>query len=119
LTHVIADFRALTSLFWSLAAFAESAAGILFNSTEVETSMPIPAYLWLKDDGGSDIRGSVTVQGREGSIEVIGFGHGLNLPVDSNTGKITGSRSHSPMSIEEEFDAAVPICTRPWRKGRP
>ncbi|WP_414449316.1 hypothetical protein AB4851_25560 [Burkholderia sp. 22PA0099] len=29
----------------------------------------------------SDIKGSVTVQGREGSIEV-GFSHGLNLPVD-------------------------------------
>lgn len=48
--------------------------------------MPIPAYMWLKDDGGADIKGSVTVQGRQGSIEVIGFGHGVNLPVDNRTG---------------------------------
>lgn len=47
--------------------------------------MPIPAYLWLKDDGGADIEGSSTVQGREGSIEVIGFSHGMNLPVDNTT----------------------------------
>lgn len=26
--------------------------------------MPIPAYLWLKDDGGADIKGSVDVQDR-------------------------------------------------------
>ncbi|EFN8956827.1 type VI secretion system tube protein Hcp, partial [Escherichia coli] len=25
--------------------------------------MAIPAYLWLKDDGGADIKGSVDVQG--------------------------------------------------------
>ncbi len=35
--------------------------------------MAIPAYLWLKDDGGAKITGSVDVQHREGSIEVLGF----------------------------------------------
>jgi type VI secretion system secreted protein Hcp len=80
--------------------------------------MPIPAYMWLKDDGGSAIKGSVTVQGREGSIEVVGFSHGLNLPVDSNTGKITGARSHSPMSIEKEFDAASPYLYKAVAKGQ-
>lgn len=80
--------------------------------------MPIPAYMWLKDDGGSDIKGSVTVQGREGSIEVIGFGHGLNLPVDSRSGKITGSRTHSPMSIEKEFDAASPYLYKAVANGQ-
>jgi len=37
--------------------------------------------MWLKDDGGADIRGSVDVQDREGSIEIIGMSHGINLPV--------------------------------------
>ena len=41
--------------------------------------MPIPPYLWLKDDGGASIIGSVDVQDREGSIEVISMGHG-DLP---------------------------------------
>ena len=31
--------------------------------------MPIPPYMWLKDDGGADTKGSVDVQEREGSIE--------------------------------------------------
>ena len=34
--------------------------------------MAIPAYLWLKDDGGADINGSVDVHGREdGPLEVV------------------------------------------------
>lgn len=37
--------------------------------------MAIPAYLWLKDDGGADIKGSVDVEGREHSIEILGFVH--------------------------------------------
>ncbi|VTP69036.1 Uncharacterised protein [Leclercia adecarboxylata] len=36
--------------------------------------MAIPVYLWLKDDGGADIKGSVDVKDREGSIEVVGPG---------------------------------------------
>ena len=34
--------------------------------------MAIPAYLWLKDDGGADIKGSVDVHGHEeGPLEVV------------------------------------------------
>jgi type VI secretion system secreted protein Hcp len=43
--------------------------------------MAIPAYLWLKDDGNADIKGSVDVQNREGSIEIHSFAHGL--PTDA------------------------------------
>lgn len=80
--------------------------------------MPIPAYMWLKDDGGADIKGSVTVQDREGSIEIIGFGHGVNLPIDSKTGSITGSRNHSPMHIEKEFDTSSPYLYKAVATGQ-
>ena len=76
--------------------------------------MPIPAHMWLKDDGGADIKGSSTVQDREGSIEIISFGHGVNLPVDSADGKITGKRTHSPIAFEKEF---APDGRR-WRFAR-
>ena len=55
--------------------------------------MAIPVYLWLKDDGGADIKGSVDVQDREGSIEVVAQEHNLYIPTDNNTGKLTGSPS--------------------------
>lgn len=58
--------------------------------------MAIPAYLWLKDDGGADIKGSVDVQGREGSIEVVALDHDVYIPTDNNTGKLTGTRTHKP-----------------------
>lgn len=80
--------------------------------------MPIPAYMWLKDDGGADIKGSVDVKDREGSIEVIGFSHGLNLPVDSATGKITGTRLHSPLMFEKEFDSSSPYLYKAVAKGQ-
>ncbi|MDR0805999.1 MAG: Hcp family type VI secretion system effector [Enterobacteriaceae bacterium] len=80
--------------------------------------MPIPAYMWLKDDGGADIKGSVDVREREGSIEVIGFSHGLNIPVDNSNGKITGTRSHSSMNIEKEFDASSPYLYKAVAKGQ-
>lgn len=80
--------------------------------------MPIPPYLWLKDDGGADIKGSVDVEDREGSIELIGFSHGLNLPVDSANGKITGTRSHSPVMFEKEFDSSSPYLYKAVATGQ-
>ena len=40
--------------------------------------MAIPVYLWLKDDGGADIKGSVDVQDRE-AIGVAEVGRALGL----------------------------------------
>lgn len=74
--------------------------------------MAIPAYLWLKDDGGANIKGSVDVVNREGSIEILSFGHGLYLPTDNMTGKITGTRIHSPLNFEKSSTAQAPICTK-------
>ncbi|MGS6376632.1 type VI secretion system tube protein Hcp, partial [Enterobacter hormaechei] len=37
----------------------------------------IPVYVWVKDDGGADIKGSVEVQVREGSIVVVAQEHNL------------------------------------------
>ncbi len=68
--------------------------------------MAIPAYLWLKDDGGADIKGSVDVRGREGSIEIIGLNHGVMQPTDKHNGKATSLRVHSPYSFDKEVDAS-------------
>lgn len=63
--------------------------------------MAIPVYLWLKDDGGADIKGSVDVQDREGSIEVVAQEHNLYIPTDNNTGKLTGTRIHTPFLVHQ------------------
>lgn len=80
--------------------------------------MAIPVYLWLKDDGGADIKGSVDVNSREGSIEVIEFVHSLNIPTDNNTGKLTGTRIHSPVVLVKEFDSSSPYLYKAVTSGQ-
>lgn len=75
--------------------------------------MAIPVYLWLKDDGGADIKGSVDVQDREGSIEVVAQEHNLYIPTDNNTGKLTGTRIHTPfLCSPRRSTPPAPTCTR-------
>lgn len=80
--------------------------------------MAIPAYLWLKDDGGSLIKGGVDVQDREFSIEVSGFHHNLMIPTDNATGKVTGTRMHAPMLIIKEFDYSSPYLYKAVATGQ-
>lgn len=80
--------------------------------------MAIPAYLWLKDDGGADIKGCVDVKDREGSIEVNGFVHNLRLPTDPFTGKITGTRQHSQLVFQKEFDSSSPYLMKAVATGQ-
>ena len=42
--------------------------------------MPIPAYAKFKDDSGGDLKGSVTIGGREGTSEVMEFDHNIYIP---------------------------------------
>jgi len=80
--------------------------------------MPIPAYMWLKDDGGALIKGGVDIQDREFSIEVRGFHHNLMIPTDNATGKVTGTRMHSPMLIVKEFDYSSPYLYKAVATGQ-
>lgn len=80
--------------------------------------MAIPAYLWLKDDGGADIKGSVDVKSREHSIEIVEFVHAVNIPTDNNTGKLTGTRIHSPVVLVKEFDSSSPYLYKAVTSGQ-
>lgn len=89
-----------------------------FNFREKELHMAIPVYLWLQDDGGADIKGSVDVQKREGSIEVIAQDHSLYIPTDNNTGKLTGTRVHTPFLFSKEIDASSPYLYKAVTTGQ-
>ncbi len=75
--------------------------------------MAIPAYLWLKDDGSADIKGSVDVRDREGSIEITGFSHNLSIPTDGMTGKLTGTRNTEQSSSKKNLIALPLIYIKP------
>lgn len=80
--------------------------------------MAIPAYMWIKDDGGADIKGSVTVSEREGSVEVVAFNHSVSIPTDANTGKLTGTRVHMPILFTKETDASTPYLYKAVTSGQ-
>ncbi|WP_339482844.1 MULTISPECIES: Hcp family type VI secretion system effector [unclassified Pseudomonas] len=79
--------------------------------------MAIPIYLWLHKDANEPIKGSVDVQDREGSIEVLAQEHSLAIPTDSNTGKLTGARMHAPFVFTKEIDASTPYLYKAVTSG--
>ncbi|MBB1199011.1 type VI secretion system tube protein Hcp [Enterobacteriaceae bacterium 89] len=80
--------------------------------------MAIPVHLWLKDDGGSLIRGSSDVMDREGSIELRGLTHNLSIPTDGATGKLTGTRQHAAFMFEKETDSSTPYLYKAVATGQ-
>jgi type VI secretion system secreted protein Hcp len=83
-----------------------------------ELFVPIPLHLWLKDSSGSDIRGSSQVDGRQGSIEVLSFTHGMISPADGATGKLLGNRMHWPVMVEKEIDRSSPLLYMTLARGQ-
>lgn len=79
--------------------------------------MSNPAHLWLTDENGSPIIGGCGVLGREGSIEVKSLSHHLTIPTDRNTGKLTGTRIHTPILFQKEFDRVTPLLARAICRG--
>ena len=70
--------------------------------------MAIPVYLWLYNDEGKQLKGSVDVDRREGSIEITGLSHGVEISTDNYSGKITATRQHSPFVFTKAQDVSSP-----------
>lgn len=80
--------------------------------------MAVPVHLFLKDDGGARIRGSSDVEDREVSIELRSLQHNLMIPTDPMTGKVTGTRQHSPFQFSKELDSASPYLFKAAATGQ-
>lgn len=80
--------------------------------------MAIPVYLTLEDDKGSRIKGGTEVAGREGTIEILELMHCVVLPTDDLTGKITGTRIHTPYAVMKEIDCSSPLLNSFVTSGR-
>ncbi|MEW6483848.1 type VI secretion system tube protein TssD [Tatumella sp. UCD-D_suzukii] len=80
--------------------------------------MSTPAYIWLTDENGSPVVGGCLMPTRLGSIELKSVTHNVSIPVDPNWGKLTGTRVHSPIVIQKEFDQTTPILFRALCEGR-
>lgn len=57
--------------------------------------MSLPAYMYIYDENGQQIKGSCMALGREGAIEVMNSGYSMYQVTCSSTGKLTGARQHT------------------------
>ena len=80
--------------------------------------MAIPVYLWLYEEEGKLLKGSVDVGGREGSIEITGMQHDLFIPTDDATAVATGTRQHEAYTFEKSIDRSSPLLYKALTTGR-
>ncbi len=80
--------------------------------------MAIPAYMWIKDDQGATIEGTVEIADRHGSVEVLGFNHEIRIPTDNDTGALTGTRKHEPFVITKAYDSSTPYLYKACSNGQ-
>jgi type VI secretion system secreted protein Hcp len=74
--------------------------------------MALNAYLRLKGQKLGEIKGSVTLKGREGSIAVIAVSHEIVSPRDPASGLPTAKRMHKPFVITKELDKSSPLLQK-------
>lgn len=79
--------------------------------------MSTPAYLWLTDENNSPMVGGSLVSGRIGAIEIKSLTHNVTVPTDNHTGRLTGTRVHSPIMFQKEFDRVTPLLYKALSQG--
>lgn len=70
----------------------------------------------IKDEGGKDIEMAEAVNGRGG--EVYDFEFGVDVAVDTATGKITGNRQYVPSTITMPICKATPVIYQKLVEGK-
>jgi type VI secretion system secreted protein Hcp len=72
-------------------------------------SAALLVYMTATGETQGEIKGGVNQAGREDSMAITEFGHGVGAPVDSASGLPSGKRQHRPIRVTKEIDKATPI----------
>jgi len=80
--------------------------------------MSIPAHIWFIDENNSPILGECLIPTRLGSTELKSLNHSVWIPTSPNTGKLTATRLHLPITFEKEIDRITPYLFRAVCTGR-
>lgn len=94
----------LALLKWSLMSLA-----LLVIAIPSVSQAAFPGYMNITGELQGNIQGSVTLAGRENTMEVIGFGHNVSTPYDSSTGIPNGTPQHRPIRVLKDIDKASPL----------
>lgn len=71
--------------------------------------MASPAYVWITDEQGNEIKSNCQVRGREGAIEALAFDYSVEMPTDKYTGTTTGTRKHNIARLVKAYDPSSPM----------
>lgn len=71
--------------------------------------MSLPAYMYLYDENGQQVKGSCAALGREGAIEIFNSSYGVSQNTDSNTGSLMGARQHEAFTLHKQIDKTSPF----------
>ena len=71
--------------------------------------MSLPAYMYLYDEKGQQIKGNCSALNREGAIELFNSGYGISQVVCANTGSLMGTRQHNAYTIHKQIDKTSPF----------
>jgi len=74
--------------------------------------MGIRGNMWVVDSHEKMVEGSCMIFDREGSVEVLSMTHKITIPADLKTGRITGNRIHTPLSIVKHMDQTTPFFNK-------
>ncbi|WP_024549669.1 type VI secretion system tube protein TssD [Siccibacter turicensis] len=80
--------------------------------------MAIAVYLWLYEEEGKLLKGSVEITGHEGSIECVGMQHDLFIPTDDTMGVVKGTRKHEAWTFEKLIDSSSPLLYKALTTGQ-
>ncbi|PLR37995.1 hypothetical protein CYR55_09805 [Chimaeribacter californicus] len=70
------------------------------------------AYMWLKDENGQRIAGSVNEEDKKGSCEIVGLDHEMGMSTDYDVAPPVLTRRRGPMRIEKPLDSASPLLQK-------
>lgn len=72
-------------------------------------SAGLNSYLRVTGETQGQINGGVTQAGREDTIEVLSFSHGVESLIDDATGMATGVREHQPFVVTTKLEKSTPL----------
>jgi type VI secretion system secreted protein Hcp len=78
--------------------------------------MALPGYMNISAENQGAIEGECDLEGREGSVVVLGIEHSVKLPTDQR-GLPNGRRIHLPITILKELDRTSPMLYQALSDG--
>jgi len=80
--------------------------------------MTTPAYIWIKDEQGNLLKGNSQIEGREDSTVIYELNHEIYIPTDRDTGVLTGTRKHAPLTFTKSLCPLTPILNKACCSGK-